>query len=200
VLDWEIYVIDIDSAFPNSEIPKDQPAYVKQPTGYEAKGKEHLVWLLLKVLYGLKQSGYLWYNKLKLILTQIGFQTCRSDPCVFYQTSPTSTSIIASHVDDLGLYCSSVPKLQSLKSSINAHVSFKDQGNITHILSIEIIRNQTACTISFLHRHYIDLMLKIFCLEDVNPIQMPAATGDVLSAQDCPTSAKEIQYMQRVPY
>jgi len=189
-LNWEIHVIDIDSTFLNSEMPKDQPAYVKQHTGYEAKGKERLVWLLLKALYGLKQLGNLWYNILKSILTTISFQVSLADPCVFYHASMNSTSIIASHVDDLGLYCSSIPEIQCLKDEISKHVSFKDQGEISHILGIEVIRNHHMHTISFSHRCYIDLMLKTFGLEDANDVRTPATTGVNLSLVDCPNQLK----------
>ena len=199
-LDWEIHVIDIDSAFLNSEMPRDQPAYVKQPTGYEAKGKEHLVWLLLKALYGLKQSGYLWYNKLKSILTTIGFRVSLADPCVFYCASTNGTSIIASHVDDLSLYCSSIPEIQCLKDEISKHVSFKDQGEMSHILGIEVICDHHMHTISFSHHHYIDSMLKTFGLEDANDVRTPATTGVNLSLADCPKSAEESQSMQNIPY
>jgi transposase InsO family protein len=201
-LDWEIHVIDIDSAFLNSEMPKDQPAYVKQPTGYEAEGKEYLVWLLLKALYSLRQSGYLWYNKLKSILTTIGFRVSLADPCVFYRTRTNGTSIIASHVDDLGLYCSSIPEIQCLKDEISKHVSFKDQGEISHILQvgIEVIRDRRMRTISFSHCCYIDSMLKTYGLEDANPVCTPATTGVNLSLADCPKSAEESQCMRNVPY
>lgn len=67
-LDWEIHVVDIDSAFLNSELPNNAKVYVCQPQGFETPGKEHLVWRLRKALYGLKQSGYLWYQKLKSIV------------------------------------------------------------------------------------------------------------------------------------
>jgi Reverse transcriptase (RNA-dependent DNA polymerase) len=68
ILDWEIHVIDVNSAFLNSKMPKDQMVYLSQPPGYIAEGKEDFVWKLGKALYGLKQSGHLWYQKLKGIL------------------------------------------------------------------------------------------------------------------------------------
>src|SRR6202050_4700763 len=83
ILDWEIHVIDVDSAFLNSTMPEDQTVYLSQPPGYVAEGKEDFVWKLGKALYGLKQSGHLWYQKLKGILVQIGFHACKSDPCIF---------------------------------------------------------------------------------------------------------------------
>ena len=75
-LDWEIHVIDVNSAFLNSEMPANQSAYIKQLLGFKVTGLEHLIWELYKVLYGLKQAGYLWYQKLCLILVKLGFQVC----------------------------------------------------------------------------------------------------------------------------
>lgn len=199
-LDWEIHVIDVDSAFLNSEMPDEQPAYVKQPAGFEAKGREHLVWLLLKALYGLKQSGYLWYKKLKSILIEIGFVVCLADPCVFVRRRKTGICIIASHVDDLGLYVSSLNELKRLKDEFGAHVSFKDQGEIRHILGIEVIRDRAAHTISLSHRRYIDSMIKTYGLESANPVTTPEQTGLRLSRRHCPTTDEETREMRNVPY
>ena len=41
---------------------------MKQPPEFAVKGKEDWVWKLNKGFYGLKQSGYLWYEKLKGVL------------------------------------------------------------------------------------------------------------------------------------
>ena len=75
-LDWDIHVVDIDSAFLNSELPNNAKVYVRQPQGFETPGKEHLVWCLRKALYGLKQLGYLWYQKLKSIVLLLKDQIC----------------------------------------------------------------------------------------------------------------------------
>ena len=83
ILNWEIHVIDVGSAFLNSKIPEDQTVYLSQPPGYVAEGKEDFVRKLSKALYSLKQSGHLWYQKLKGILELIGFHACKSDPCIF---------------------------------------------------------------------------------------------------------------------
>src|SRR5258705_1321173 len=139
ILDWEIHVIDVHSSFLNSKMPEDQTVYLSQPPGYIAEGKEDFVWKLGKALYGLKQSGHLWYQKLKGILELIGFHPCKSDPCVFIWSSSAATSIISSHVDNLGLYCSSKVEVKLLKSQIHKHVSIIDLGEIQSILGIEVI-------------------------------------------------------------
>ena len=87
ILDWEIHVIDVDSAFLNSKMP-DQTVYLSQPPGYVAESKEDFVWKLGKALYGLKQSGHLWYQKLKAFLKK----------SVFLHASQTHVSSFAHHL------------------------------------------------------------------------------------------------------
>ena len=58
LLDWELHIIDIDSAFLNSDLPDGEDIYLKQPPGYVVKEKEDHVWLLIQALYGLKQVGH----------------------------------------------------------------------------------------------------------------------------------------------
>lgn len=48
--EWEVHHLDVKTAFLNGEIVED--VYVAQPEGYEKEGKKHLVYKLLKALYG----------------------------------------------------------------------------------------------------------------------------------------------------
>uniref|UniRef100_A0A0W0GCT5 Reverse transcriptase Ty1/copia-type domain-containing protein n=1 Tax=Moniliophthora roreri TaxID=221103 RepID=A0A0W0GCT5_MONRR len=126
-LNWEIHVVDVKSAFLNSEIPVDQPAYVAQPSGHVVKGKENWVWLLHKALYRLYQSAFSWYQKLKEILITLGFKPCPSNLCVFVHHTEKGTVIITSHVDDLGLFASSKSILDDFKSNLSKHVVISDK-------------------------------------------------------------------------
>ena len=109
-------------------------------------------------------------------------------------------SIITSHVDNLGLYVSCTAEVMKLKEEISGHVSFKDQGEITHLLGIEVIRDCTARTISFLHCHYIDMMLTTYGLSDAHPVHTPAISGVQLSMHNSPMTSHEIELMKRIPY
>jgi len=181
-------------------MPDNQPAYIRQPTRFEAKGKEYLIWLLLKALYRLKQSGYLWYKKLKSILVEIRFTICLADPCVFICCWKTGISAIVSHVDDLGLYVLSLSKLKQLKNEFGTHVSFKDQGEMHHILGIEVIWDCTAHTISLFHRQYIHSMIKTYSLELANPVTTPEQTILHLLHKHFPATDEETCKMHNIPY
>jgi Reverse transcriptase (RNA-dependent DNA polymerase) len=50
--DWEIYQIDIKTAFLNSDL--DEEIYMQQPEGFITAGQSGKVCRLRKALYGLK--------------------------------------------------------------------------------------------------------------------------------------------------
>jgi hypothetical protein len=64
--------IDFITAFLNS-LMKGSMIYVIQPIGFEAKGKEDWVCLLLKALYGLKAAPALWQKTLQTYIFKMGF-------------------------------------------------------------------------------------------------------------------------------
>ena len=91
-------------------------------------------------------------------------------------------------------------ELVVLQQETGQFVSFKDQGEVTHLLGIEVIRNRSARTISFPHRHYIDTMPTTYRLGNARPVLTPAGTGVHLSAHDSPSTPDEVEYMRRVRY
>jgi hypothetical protein len=58
---------------------------------------------LVKYLYGLKQSGRMWYNRLKEFLLNKGYSNIDDCPCVFIRKSSTGFCIISVYVDDLNI-------------------------------------------------------------------------------------------------
>ena len=58
---------------------------------------------LKRSLYGLKQSGRMWYNRLNEYLTREGYRNNNNSPCVFIKKSNSGFVIIAVYVDDLNI-------------------------------------------------------------------------------------------------
>uniref|UniRef100_A0A1X7U099 Reverse transcriptase Ty1/copia-type domain-containing protein n=1 Tax=Amphimedon queenslandica TaxID=400682 RepID=A0A1X7U099_AMPQE len=73
--------MDVKTAFLNGELK--ETVYIKQPEGYEEKGKEELVCRLKRSIYGLKQSPHCWNYMLDLQLKKMGFVQSNSDPCLY---------------------------------------------------------------------------------------------------------------------
>jgi hypothetical protein len=71
---WQVHHLDVKSAFLHGVL--EEEVYVKQPDGYEVKGKEGFVLKLNKALYVLKQAPRAWNMKLDRSLKKLGFKRC----------------------------------------------------------------------------------------------------------------------------
>ena len=85
----------------------DSDIYMKVPDGIpipnpKASRNTYCV-KLNKSLYGLKQSGRMWYNRLSEFLLQKGYINHDDCPCVFIKKSQTGFCIISVYVDDLNI-------------------------------------------------------------------------------------------------
>jgi hypothetical protein len=72
-LDMEIHQIDIKGAYLNGELTNEEVVHMRQPPGFESTDHPKHVCHLQKTLYGLKQSGRRWYQKLvEILVDRIG--------------------------------------------------------------------------------------------------------------------------------
>ena len=53
--------MDVKPVFLNSDL--EEKIYMKQPEGFCSREGEHLVCILKKSIYGLKQASHQWYYK-----------------------------------------------------------------------------------------------------------------------------------------
>ena len=60
------------------------------------------VWKLKKALYGLKQAAREWQKALVVLLSELGFDRCHSDPALF--VSKVGTCFIFLWVDNLLIF------------------------------------------------------------------------------------------------
>ena len=87
----------------------DNDIYMKIPEGFElpdannTKPRSMYSIKLQRSLYGLKQSGRMWYNRLSEYLLKEGYVNNPICPCIFIKKSETGFAIIVVYVDDLNL-------------------------------------------------------------------------------------------------
>ena len=117
---------------------------MKQAPGYEVveEGKGVLVYRLRKSLYGLKQAGWRWYQKLVDIMSKLGFERCEEDQVVFYRRSERADVLIVVlvHVDDCTIVGKSQALIDRFKVEIAKSVDITDMGGLHWILGIEVRR------------------------------------------------------------
>ena len=100
-------LMDVVTAYLYGNLDKD--IYINIPEGFympESKSyrpRDVYSVKLQRSLYGLKQSGRMWYNRLSEFLIKLGFANNEICPCIFIRARDTGFVIIAVYVDDLNL-------------------------------------------------------------------------------------------------
>ena len=138
--DLEIHQMDVKTAFFNGDI--DTEIFMKQPDGYQEKGKEHLVCRLNKSIYGLKQAGRAWYEKINHELLNLGMKQSQSDNCIYTKITNSEILIIALYVDDLLILTKSLMEMNKIKEQLTSRFEMKDLGEAKFILGIEIVKER----------------------------------------------------------
>jgi hypothetical protein len=87
LFDLDLRQFDVSAAYLHGDI--DGEVYMEPPAGYQ---KDDLVWQLLKGLYGLKQAGRIWHERLKADMQEIGFTNAQEImPCSISELGGTMT-------------------------------------------------------------------------------------------------------------
>jgi hypothetical protein len=79
--DWDINHIDVKMAFLHGEL--EEEIYMEQPDGMAGLGKENWVCRLSKSLYGLKQAGRHWNQKMHEDMTKEGWECVAVEHSVY---------------------------------------------------------------------------------------------------------------------
>ena len=142
--------------------------------------------LLNKALYGLKDSGKVWYDYLSAFLHRNGFTTSTSDPCMYMKyVSPTDCVYVLTHVDDL--FVTGLRATFTTFGDVLA-TTFKEftckTGATFSYLGMSIARNVTAFAVTINQRPYITTMLTTFGMLDCTPVASPSASDLLLAKED----------------
>ena len=108
----------------------------KLPEATNPKSQNMYSIKLQRYLYGLKQSGHIWYNHLSEYLLKEGYVNNSICPCVFIKKSKFGLTIIAVYVDDLNLI--GAKELTKAANYLKKEVEMKDLGKKRYCLALQI--------------------------------------------------------------
>ena len=201
VNDYEIHQIDIKGAYLNGVLTASEVIYMRQPPGYAISGSQGRVCRLKKTLYGLKQSGRRWYQRLVEIMVKfLGFARCDVDQAVFFKREGNSLIIVLVHVDDCTIVAMSQSLIIKFKIEIAKHVGITDLGELHWILGIEVRRVREERIIFLSQRSYLESILRRYGLEELKPVALPMETNMRLTSAQSPSTTEEFARMRNVPY
>ena len=186
--DFEVHQMDVRSAFLNGDLDVD--IYMQQPEGYTdgSSGGQQLVCKLQKALYGLRQAGRAWFEKMDDALVQLGFSSLAHDSCVYVQRAAGHVTFIALYVDDLLILGSSLPILAELKRKLSQRFEMTDLGEAHFILGLQLTRDRRARQLSRSQQHYVRRVVDRYGMTNCNPTSTPLSLGTVLSKKDSPAT------------
>jgi hypothetical protein len=200
--DMEVHQIDIKGAYLNGKLTEDEQIFMSQPPGFPEPGtSSRHVLHLLKTLYGLKQSGRRWYQRLvEILVGKLGFKQCEVDQAVFYKKEGGKSIVIAVHVDDCTVVGSTLADVEKVKNGVRSHVEVTDLGALHWILGIEVRRDREGQTLALSQRAYLDSIIRRYGFSDLKPVSLPMDPNAHLSSAQSPSSTTDIAAMRDVPY
>jgi hypothetical protein len=164
-LDLTMKLMDVVTAYLYGNLDTD--IYMKVPDGIPIPNQDRAnrglySVLLKKSLYGLKQSGRMWYNRLSDFLHQKGYTSNADCPCVFIRRSQDGFCIISVYVDDLNII--GTPRdIEEASSYLMSEFEMKDLGKTKFCLGLQlehspagILVHQSAYTQKVLERFGFD--------------------------------------------
>ena len=143
-----------------------------------------------KGLYGLKQSGRLWYKKLAATLVDMGFKILKSDSSVYTLDNGSVRVILPVFVDDCTLVSKSKAAIQEVKQKLLSHFKLRDLGPTSLLLGVAISRNRAKHSIFLSQEYYMENILERFYMSDCKAVDTLMELGLRLSAFQCPTTDK----------
>ena len=120
--------------------------YMKIPKGhkmsetYNPRSQSMYSIKVQRSLYGLKQSGCMWYNRLSEYLLKEGFENNPICPCFFIKKSESRFAIIAVYVDDLNLV-GTPEELTKTTNCLKNEFEMKDLSKTKFCLGLQIEHN-----------------------------------------------------------
>ncbi|KAL0533448.1 hypothetical protein IC582_030288 [Cucumis melo] len=199
----DMHLMDVVTAYLygslENEIYMKIPKGFKIPESYNSNFRELCSIKLQISLYGLKQSGRMWYNHLSEYLLKEVYQNNPICPCVFIKKSQLGFGIIAVYVDDLNII--GTPKeLSKAIEYLKKEFEMKDLGKTKFCLDLQIEHLADGI---FIHQStYTEKILKRFYMDKAHPLNIPMVVRSLDVKKDIfrPREDNEELLGPEVPY
>ena len=136
---------------------------------------------LKRSLYGLKQSGRMWYNQLSEYLLQKGYSNNDDCPCVFIKRSSTGFCIISVYVDDLNII-GNTQDIDEARKHLKTEFEMKDLGKTKFCLGLQIEHLHSGILV---HQSvYVQKLLEKFNMDKAYPNKTPMVVRSLDKEKD----------------
>src|SRR3954468_23068268 len=169
---FKLQQMDVKSAFLNG--PLHELVYVKQPPGFEDPKFPNHVYKLDKALYGLKQAPRAWYEHLKELSIDRGFEVGQIDPTLFTKKVNGELFVCQLYVDDIIFGSTNQAFNDEFSKLMTDRFEMSMMGELRFFLGFEIKQLREGTFIN--QAKYIQDMLIRFTMTDLNGVATPMQT------------------------
>ncbi|KAK1609161.1 hypothetical protein QYE76_032834 [Lolium multiflorum] len=174
---FKLQQMDVKSAFLNG--PLHEEVYVKQPPGFEDLNFPNHVYKLDKALYGLKQAPRAWYEHLKELLIDRGFDVGLIDPTLFTKRVNGELFVCQLYVDDIIFGSTNKAFNDEFSKLMTDRFEMSMMGEMKFFLGFEIKQTSEGTFIN--QAKYLQDMLKRFKMTEMKGVATPMATKSHLA-------------------
>ena len=155
--------MDIKSAYLNAPLPPEADWIVTtlKPLIASVCGLDPAQeYRIANALYGLPDSGRLFYLHYKTALLAEGYAMSAFDNCLFHRITATETTYIIVYVDDTFIFSNSLVHIDSVIDKVGKHYEVTLDRNATSFLGLSLTHNSDGTVTITQHK----LLLKLFSL------------------------------------
>ena len=143
---WKLHMatMDIKSAYLNAPLPTtaDWIVTTLEPHIAEVCGLDPAQeYRIANALYGLPDSGRIFYQHYKAALLAEGYQMSAFGNCLFYRTTATETTYIIVYVDDTFIFSNSAETIDTVIASVGEHYEVILDRDTTSFLGLNLTHN-----------------------------------------------------------
>ena len=109
-----------------------------QLEGFEDLTSPNYVCRLRKILYGHRLAPRAWFEKLRIVLLQWGFNNSQVDSSLFFIRKNTNILLLLVYVDDILISGDSSMDIQQLIDDLHHYFALKYLGHILYFLGFEV--------------------------------------------------------------
>jgi hypothetical protein len=130
-----MFHFDARAAYVNATMPND--VFIAQPPGFSRGQSPSYVLKLLRALYGLAESGYLWSQLFHAVIAAYGFQRIANDECVYFMHRAGKSSLFCGlYTDDLFLVTDDNEECEKFFKFLSSHYDFHNLGPLQSALGV----------------------------------------------------------------
>ena len=179
--------------------------YMKVPKGFQlpqvntSQPRNMYSIKLRRSLYGLKQSGRMWYNRLSEYLIKDGYINHLIRPCVIIRKLELGFAILVVYVDDINLF-GTPEELTKAATYLKNEFEMKDLGKTKYYLGLKIEHKSNGILIH--QSTYVEKVLKQFNMDKTHPLSSPMIVRSLYAKKDLfhPKEENETLLGPGVPY